>query len=72
MIYLFCLFTAALFGAASEDLKVVIDDGVRYIQRNTSFLSEVHTISFTGAEQFKPSNSVYSALEESKFLFSCF
>ncbi len=55
---------AALFGAGSEKLRIVIEDGVRYIQRNTSFLSEVHKISFTGVDQVKPSNSVYSALEE--------
>ncbi|XP_022105896.1 glutamate receptor 1-like [Acanthaster planci] len=55
---------SALFGTGSEGLKSVIEDGVRYIKRNTTFLSEVHDIVFRGIDDVKTSNSVFSALND--------
>lgn len=55
---------AALFGTGSAELKSVIEDGVRYIKRNTTFLSEVHDIVFKGIGTVRPSNSVFSALDD--------
>ncbi|XP_038068072.1 glutamate receptor 1-like [Patiria miniata] len=55
---------AALFGTESTDVKSVIQDGVQYINRNTSILSEVHSIEYTGIVGVKTSNSVFSALDD--------
>ena len=61
----------ALFGAETaannEQYKSVIEDGIRYINRNKTFLSDVHTLMFVGGSN-TPSNHVYSALDEGEYL----
>ncbi|XP_072038078.1 glutamate receptor 2-like [Amphiura filiformis] len=57
---------SALFGqetSRDNQYKSVIEDGIRYINRNKTFLSDVHTLMFVGGSN-TPSNSVYSALDE--------
>lgn len=57
----------AMFGAetAKDDAyQTMVSDGVRYINRNVTFLSEVHTLVFVEAQNDRPSNSVYVGLQE--------
>nr|XP_054756110.1 glutamate receptor 3-like [Lytechinus pictus] len=56
-----------MFGAETsfqDNYKTIIQDGVRYINRNTSFLSEVHQLVFVDPSHNRPSNSVYVALQD--------
>ncbi|XP_071489708.1 glutamate receptor 3-like [Diadema antillarum] len=58
---------SAMFGpetSRDDAYRTIIQDGVRYVNRNTTFLSEVHTLVFVEAGNERPSNSVYVALQE--------